>query len=473
MKKYKDLNGPSSIPVIGNLHQISPSKMQFNLENWADEFGPIYRIKVGPIRMVVLSDTEAILQLYEARPHQVGRLKKLKDLSAQVGVRGVFLRDGQEWIRQRYCVETALEQVCKESYRVKMMKCIDRLLEKWKQAADAGKALNAIDDLTRLTLDVNAQLAFGDDFDELRASRPRLYATLDMVANKLLSRLYIPIPYWSIFSLPSDRKLKQMVAEFNQKLNMIIREAEAEVSSQKNGTKTDLPTYFLQAVLTDESIQTRNFDRVDIFNNIASMLAEAYNTVPGVMSWCLYYLSKYPECIHKIRVETERAYASMPAQDSFIKFEQSPYLVSFIKEVMRLKPPATFSAVEPLEDIQVLGFMIPKGMMITTLHRHIAMQDKNFKDPKIFNPDRWLQNGGGSTGSESRQCPHNPEALLSFGAYPRTCPGRFFSMIQICSTVALICQNFDFGFADSQSKVLEVQGLTMKPNQLKLKISKR
>ena len=60
MKSYRDLDGPPALPVIGNLHQIQLNRLHLTLERWADRYGPLYRAKIGPIRLAVVSDADAV-----------------------------------------------------------------------------------------------------------------------------------------------------------------------------------------------------------------------------------------------------------------------------------------------------------------------------------------------------------------------------------------------------------------------------
>ncbi len=57
---YKDLPGPPGPPWVGNLFQIRFDAFHSTLENWADEYGPLYRFRVGPRKIAVISDADTI-----------------------------------------------------------------------------------------------------------------------------------------------------------------------------------------------------------------------------------------------------------------------------------------------------------------------------------------------------------------------------------------------------------------------------
>lgn len=41
---FKTLPGPFALPLIGNMHQISTSKIHLTLEKWADKYGDLYEV---------------------------------------------------------------------------------------------------------------------------------------------------------------------------------------------------------------------------------------------------------------------------------------------------------------------------------------------------------------------------------------------------------------------------------------------
>ena len=55
-----DLPGPRPLPLIGNLHQINPTRMHLILEGWAAQHGSIYQFRLGQKRIVVTSDPALI-----------------------------------------------------------------------------------------------------------------------------------------------------------------------------------------------------------------------------------------------------------------------------------------------------------------------------------------------------------------------------------------------------------------------------
>jgi len=136
-------------------------------------------------------------------------------------------------------------------------------------------------------------------------------------------------------------------------------------------------------------------------------------------------------------------------------------------EAMRLKPEGPINAMEALEDVELMGYRIPKGTVIMLLTRHIAVDDAQFGDGSRFDPERWLMLDA------ERQCPHDTSAFIPFGTGPRFCPGRNLALLQIRTVLAMLCRNFDVRLADPNRPVGEKLAFTMMPTNLIVQLRRR
>ena len=78
-----------------------------------------------------------------------------------MGINGVFSVEGEAWRPQRDLVMRALAPHQLESFFPTLQLITDRLRRRWQQSADAGTDTDALQDLTRFTVDTTATLVFG------------------------------------------------------------------------------------------------------------------------------------------------------------------------------------------------------------------------------------------------------------------------------------------------------------------------
>ena len=46
-RRLADLPGPRPLPLLGNLHQLHRARLHQDMEHWAREYGPLFRVALG------------------------------------------------------------------------------------------------------------------------------------------------------------------------------------------------------------------------------------------------------------------------------------------------------------------------------------------------------------------------------------------------------------------------------------------
>lgn len=67
LRSFKDLPAPPGLPWLGQILQVQPSRMHQQLEQWARELGPYYRVQLGPQKLLVVGDHQAVAQVLRER----------------------------------------------------------------------------------------------------------------------------------------------------------------------------------------------------------------------------------------------------------------------------------------------------------------------------------------------------------------------------------------------------------------------
>ena len=155
--RLRDLPGPPGLPLIGNLHRIRLDRLHATLEGWAGRYGPLYRIRIGPRRVAVLSDRASIERILVERPHGFRRARSLEAAAEGMGLKGVFAAEGEDWRRQRRIVAAALRRARIEDFFPRLAETVDRLRRRWERAADAGEPVDLCRDLMRFTVDATVR----------------------------------------------------------------------------------------------------------------------------------------------------------------------------------------------------------------------------------------------------------------------------------------------------------------------------
>ena len=60
LRQVKDLPGPRGGLLLGHSFQVKPHRIHLDVERWAAEFGPLFRIHLGREDQLVIADHELL-----------------------------------------------------------------------------------------------------------------------------------------------------------------------------------------------------------------------------------------------------------------------------------------------------------------------------------------------------------------------------------------------------------------------------
>ncbi|RUS31245.1 cytochrome P450 [Jimgerdemannia flammicorona] len=87
--------GPPGIPILGNLLQINSKDIILQLEQWAWEYGPIFKINMMGQVWLIVSDSNVINQQLKERPIRYSHSMKLISVFQELGMHGLLTAEGK------------------------------------------------------------------------------------------------------------------------------------------------------------------------------------------------------------------------------------------------------------------------------------------------------------------------------------------------------------------------------------------
>lgn len=452
MRTVRDLpTPPGSLPFLGHALQVDVPRLHHQLEGWATTYGGLYRAQLGRQQMVVVSEPEHVSQVLKGRPRTFRRQHHLAQIIEELGVKGVFTAEGERWTAHRKLAMRALGQHRLEGFFPLLHRVGNELLERWDRTA--GQALPLQDDCVAFTVDVTTELAFADKAGSVRGDRSSLLQSLDPIFPALARRLFALVPYWRWFSLPRDRSLNVALEEVRAYMEQTI----ARARTQHDGDD------FLHAML-EESDGAGTFDEEALFGNAMTMLLAGEDTTANTLAWAVHLLLEHPNVFADLRAEADRAFTGRLA--STLAETQLPLTERVIHEVMRLKPVAPILFHEAIIDTSLGDVSIPAGSLLLVLTRKGALEPSRFPNPERFDPERWRDPR--RIALEQRE-----GHFVPFGSGPRLCPGRALALIELRLVLSLLAKNYDLERVGDAESVREVNGFTMSPVGLNVRLRRR
>jgi cytochrome P450 len=411
--------------------------LAFGLEN-ARQYGDILYYRVGPLRVYQLSHPNLVRQILVEQHEKFRKPWLLKRAFRPFAGEGLVTSDGALWKRQRKLMQPAFYHTQLAVYSEIIVELATRMADSFAE----GGVCEMREEMARLTLSVVVKSLFGGDLprdgEELGGA---MLAILDAASHRV--NAVLTLPSW----VPTRRNLreKRAVAKLDSILQALIQERRTS-----GATRHDLLSTLLAAA--DEDSEAR-MSYQQLRDEMMTLFLAGHETTASALTWTWYLLSRHPEVEAKLLDELRSTLGGRAP--TVTDLPKLPYTEMVIREAIRLYPPAPGVAREPIEDINIGGFEVPKGSLVTGNSYAMHHDARFFDDPERFNPERF------APGWEERIPRY---AYLPFGAGPRVCIGNAFAMMEARLVLATIAQRVKLSL-QSPDPIAPAQLVTVRPSK--------
>ena len=463
-RRFKDLPGPPSLPLVGSAHLIDSSAVHLKLEEWSRTYGTPFAYRMGQLGVVVFADVEDFMPSLRDRPETFRRTSVLAPIFRELGIDGVFSAEGDSWRVQRRLSMEALSHRHLRTFYPSLATVAERLRQRWIQAAERGLVLDLNDELKRFTVDVTTHLVFGYDIDTLRQDGDVIQRKLELIFPALNRRLYALAPWWRIVRTPADRRVDRAVVDLHEWLRGLVSEARERL--RNDAARAERPENLLEAMLVARDEDGRPFSDETIFGNAMTMLLAGEDTTAYTLAWAVHHLTDAPLLVDALRTEIDAVLGTDPVPPTIEQANRLAYAAAVANESMRIRGVAPLIWGEANVDTVLGGVAIPKGGIVVALTRLSATLPTSFGEPEVFRPTRWTEPAPPGVA-------HNPATHQPFGSGPRICPGRTLALLEMKLVLATLYASFDVERVGESSDVRELLSFTMMPSGLRVRLHRR
>ncbi|GMI81385.1 MORE AXILLARY BRANCHES 1, cytochrome P450, family 711, subfamily A, polypeptide 1 [Hibiscus trionum] len=492
--KVRRVPGPPTIPLVGHL----PLMAKYGPDVFsvlAKQYGPIFRFHMGRQPLIIVADAELC--------KEVG-IKKFKDIpnrsipspiaASPLHQKGLFFTRDSRWSTMR----NAILSVYQPSHLASLVPTMQNYIESATENLHSSKQDIVFSNLSlKLATDVIGQAAFGVNFgltgpqsinESIKAVdkeggqndevsdfiNQHIYSTTQLKMDlsgslSIILGLLVPIlqePFRQILKrIPGTMDWK--VDRTNQKLSGRLDEIVSNRMKDKNRGSKDFLSQILSA-RESQNVATNVFTPDYISAVTYEHLLAGSATTSFTLSSIVYLVAGHPEVEKKLVAEIDGfgPHDQMPtAYDLQHKF---PYLDQVIKEAMRFYIVSPLVARETSKEVEIGGYLLPKGTWVWLAVGVLAKDPKNFPNPDKFIPERFDPN----CEEEKRR---HPYALIPFGIGPRACVGQKFSLQEIKLSLIHLYRKYTFRHSPAMENPLELEyGIVLNFKQgVKLTVTRR
>jgi cytochrome P450 len=399
----------------------------------AREYGDIAGLHILNFKTIFINHPDLIEEVLvtNARLYTKGRVLRA---NRHVFGEGLLTSEGDFWLRQRRLSQPAFHRARIASYASTMVEYAQRMLDGWRSVEER----DAHREMLRLTLQIVGKTLFDADVErDAQEVGKSLELLLEIGAN---FRRTIFVPHW--VPTRANLRVKREVALIERIIYRII--AERRASGRDAG---DLLSMLLAAQDEDGSRMTDK----QLRDETITLFLAGHETTASTLSWTWWLLAQNPSAEAKLHAELDAVLGDRtPTLDDLPKLV---YAGNVITESLRLYPAAWGLARLAVEDHEIAGYPVTKGMGVTMAQWVVHRDPRWYDAPEEFRPQRW----------ENDLLKRLPRfAYFPFGGGPRQCIGNTFALMEATLILATIARKFRLRLA-ADHPVVPLASITLRP----------
>jgi cytochrome P450 len=396
-------------------------------ERLRDAGGPVTAFTLGPRwlmpPMVLATSPGAIRDILSTKDDSVDKSTPVFDQMRRIIGANLADLPFEPWKSRRRILQPVFTRQRVSEFGGHMAQAAQAVREVWRE--DAEIDLDA--ECRTLTLRALGGSVLGLDLEQRadEVSEPlRVALTYAIRRATRIPRA----PGW--LPTPARRRARAASAKLHALMQEILRDCRADPTRVAP---------LVRALLAAEDPETGNrLSDEEICDELIIFLFAGHDTTATTLTYALWSLGRHPAYQDRVAAEV----AALP--DRPLTPDDIPrlgYTVQVIRESLRLCPPAPTGTRMARRDVEVGGYLVPKGTMLVVGRMAVQRDPKLWHDPLRFDPDRFS--------------PENFKALdrwqyLPFGGGPRSCIGDHFAMLEVTLALATIIRGVEIDSLDDE-----------------------
>ncbi|NXA26181.1 CP1A4 protein, partial [Ibidorhyncha struthersii] len=466
-KGLKSPPGPRGYPILGNVLELRKDP-HLALTRLSQKYGDVMEVRIGTRPVLVLSGLETIRQAL---------VKQGEDFMGRPGLHSFqYISNGQSlafspdsgvvWKARRKLAQNALKTFSTASSPTSSSTCLledhvtkeaDYLVTKFLQLMDEKKSFDPYRYLVVSVANIICAMCFGkryDHDDQELLNIVNLSNEFGDVAAAGHPADFIPVLQY----LPSRtmKLFKDVNRHFNFFVQKIVQEHYTTFDKEHIRDITDslIEHCHENGVGEDARVPVSNEKIISIVNDL---FGAGFDTVTTALSWSLMYVALYPDIQKKIQEELDQT-IGQERRPRLSDRGTLPYTEAFILEMFRHSSFMPFTIPHSTTKATVLnGYYIPKDTCVFVNQWQVNHDEKLWKDPSAFKPERFL-NAAGTEVSRTES-----DKVMTFSLGKRRCIGETIGRWEVFLFLTTMLQQLEFSLRPGEEVDITPQyGLTMK-----------
>ncbi|XP_006273206.1 cytochrome P450 1A5 [Alligator mississippiensis] len=461
----KRIPGPRGYPLIGNMLEVGRNP-HLSLTQMSRKYGDVMQIRIGTKPVLVLSGLDTIRQaLVKQGEDFMGRPDLYSFRNVADGESLAFSTDsGEVWRARRKIAQNALKTFSVSPSPTTSSTCLveehvsteaDHLIIKLLQVMTEQGSFDPCQYMVISVANVICAMCFGkrhshNDQELLRiVNKTEEFIEVTASGN--------PADFIPVLQYLPSQSLKKF-KEFNYRiLSYLQKMVKEHYETFEKDNIRDITDSLIEEAKKAEANVNIQLPKGKIVNLVNDIFGAGFDTVTTALSWSLMYLVSYPDIQKRIQEELDQN-IGRERRPRLADRSMLPYTEAFILEMFRHSSFLPFTIPHcTTRDTILNGYYIPKDLCVFINQWQVNHDEKIWKDPSTFNPERFLN----AEGTEVNKT--NGEKVLVFGLGKRKCIGESIARWEIFLFLTTLLQQLEFNVCDGKKVDMTPHyGLTMK-----------
>jgi cytochrome P450 len=410
------------------------------LEECAETYGDCFTLNVaGHGRFVMVSDPEAVREIFRGDPDVLHSGEANDIFSATVGRSSVLVLDGPAHARQRRVLVPPVKgERMRAFFEAMRSETLDAVRDV--PIDQAFATLPMMRSITlRVILRAGLGLPAGPTLDEFER-KVEVFLANGRQRHALILMTVVPIHRFS---------RSRWVPLFRQ-LNALNDDIYALISARRRGDSSAVSENVLDDLLAATHEDGRPLDDQEVRDALITILIAGHDTTALALAWAIIELSSHPEASDRVRDELVRVTGGGPPEAAHLPALE--YLDAAIRESLRLRPVAPFVVRLTKQSFEAGGRHYPAGVVLCPssylVHRRVEL----YPEPGQYRPERFLGRKFGS------------HEWFPFGGGNRVCLGMPFALYEMKVLLATLFSQVRLGRPDGAQSRPRRYGIVLGPD---------
>jgi cytochrome P450 len=378
-------------------------------------YGPVFTIRALPWgTAVVVNDADLVKEIFTGDPaiFHAGDGNSL--LAPVLGERSVLVLDEDEHLQARKRLLPPFHGEAVRRYGDVVERIVGEEIERWPR----GRPFSLHPRMRAVTLEVILQAVIGvSDPVRLHALRQVLPKTVAITSPIMAMWVFPPLA-----RIGPWRRFLATVADANR----LLRE---EIAARRRDPRLDER----QDVLS-QLVRAGEIDDEELRDQIITLLLAGHETTTTGLAWAFERVLRHPEVLERARGGDDA------------------YLDAIVTETLRVRPviPAVLRHLQ--QPVELGGFSLPKGITVMPAITLMHADPGIYPEPERFKPERFVENGKGST-----------YTWIPFGGGRRRCLGAAFASFEMRVALRTILEHTTLRADRPQQELVRNHHITLVP----------